>query len=541
MKELLAQNAIMNIPRLLGMVDRNKYSKTYGCFDRMFWNHKKSDFPSGMYQLGTLPLALIYKHRFPGNVWHGKERVKELSLAGIDYLEKCSHKDGTADEFYPFERALGATAFSLYAGTEAYLLLDADDPEQEDFFIKRADWMAKNSEPSVIANHQAGSAPALFNVYKITGNKKYLRAAQDKMRQALSWYCNEGWFLEYEGCDPGYLTFTLDFIAKFYKQTGDKKLIPCMKKTVEFCSYFMHPDNSYAGEYGSRNTGHYLPHGFEIAGKLFPLALQMNDRFLEGLKQGKNEFMEDDVYFFYNMNNYLQTYLDFNDKRPGRWEHKKDFKKYFPQAKIFVMKQGDTFAVISLAKGGVAKVFKGNKLVFNDAGLIGTLSDGRAVTSQIIDDQKPSVNLNKGTLKVTGHFNFTKNEVMKPSKQILFRLGTTTLGRSWKGGQFIKDVLIKRLITQKKRAPILYTREFDLSGATREKQRKHPCGITVTDKITIEDDSEFDHLEAGAGYSCIMVPSSRYYQESVLDTWTDLKDSICPLNTEKQVTIKRNV
>ena len=295
MKELLAQTSMENIPRLLGLIDRNKYSTTYGCFDRMFWNHKKSDFPSGMYQLGTLPLAIIYKHKLPGNRWYKKERVKELCQAGISYMEKCSHKDGTTDEFYPFERALGATAFTLYTGTEAYLILGEKDSQQEDFFIKRADWIAKNSEPSVIANHQAGSALALINVFKITGKKKYLHAAKNKIKQALSWYCDEGWFLEYEGCDPGYLTFTIDFLAKYYQKTGDESLIPVLKKSIEFCSYFMHPDNSYAGEYGSRNTAHYLPHGFEILGKRIPLALQMNDRFLEGLKTGKNEYMEDDV------------------------------------------------------------------------------------------------------------------------------------------------------------------------------------------------------------------------------------------------------
>ena len=51
-------------------------------------------------------------------------------------------------------------------------------------------------------------------------------------------------------------------------------------KAVEFAWYFMHPDGSYGGEYGSRNTYHFYPHGFELMAPHTEKAGQIADRFL---------------------------------------------------------------------------------------------------------------------------------------------------------------------------------------------------------------------------------------------------------------------
>lgn len=315
MREIYSDIALPKIPRLLGLVDRNKYSSTYGCFDRNYWHYKTSDFPSGMYQVGVLPLALVYCHKFPWNIFYKKRRIKEICIAGMKFMEKSSHRDGSCDEFYPYERALGATAISLYAATESYMLLGLKDTDIENFFRKRGDWILKNEEPGKISNHQAAAAMALLNVYKITGDGKYLAGSEKKIKRILAWQSKEGWFLEYEGCDPGYVTLTIDFLAKYYQKTRDADVLPALKKAVEFCSYFIHPDGSYGGEYGSRSTYHFIPHGFELLEKDIPGAAQIADKWLRGVKSNKQEFIEDDRYFVYNMANNLQAYLDYSKDR----------------------------------------------------------------------------------------------------------------------------------------------------------------------------------------------------------------------------------
>ena len=45
-RDLFAQEALAQIPKILTLGDRNPHSPTYGCFDRNFWHYKIIDFPS---------------------------------------------------------------------------------------------------------------------------------------------------------------------------------------------------------------------------------------------------------------------------------------------------------------------------------------------------------------------------------------------------------------------------------------------------------------------------------------------------------------
>src|SRR6478672_10922776 len=110
-----SDEALRYLPRLLMMVDRNRYSPTYGSFDRSYWHYRTMDFPCGMYQEFCLPLAMAYAHDFPDNPYYQKERVRELALAGVDFGMRSAHRDGTCDDYFPYERALGALVFSLNA------------------------------------------------------------------------------------------------------------------------------------------------------------------------------------------------------------------------------------------------------------------------------------------------------------------------------------------------------------------------------------------------------------------------------------------
>lgn len=524
-RELYTKWVLNRVPSLLSLIDRNKFSPTYGCFDRNYWHYKIIDFPNGMVQAGSLAFALLYKYNFTNNTFYKNERMKELCFAAIAFAEKSSNKDGSCDEFYPYERALGATAFSLYACTESYLILEMDNENFERFFMKRGDWILENDEPGEMANHHAGAALALVNVYMISKKEKYLKGAQKKIKQTLQWMSEEGWFREYEGCDPGYLTFAIDFLAKYYKKTGDKKLLTPLEKAIKFSSYFIHPDGSYGGEYGSRNTYHFQPHGYEILGKQFPLATQIADKFLEGLRNNKTEFMDDYRYLFYYMNNYLQAYLDFNTEREGKIQRTQNFEKHFPEAKMYITKKDEYYVIISLAKGGVVKIFKGNKNIYSDCGLIGLLDNNKLITSQTIDEH--SIEVDK-EIKISGYFGSVNTELMSTSKLILFRCALSTLGKSNKLGNAFKNFLTKRLILGSKREKITFERSFNF-----EKD------IIIIDKIKILGKRKFKTLAIGSDPTLIHVPTSRYFQESVLNEWIDLKEYIPALNKNREIEIKR--
>jgi len=212
--------ALMYLPRLLQMVDRNPYSPTYGSFDRSFWHYRTMDFPCGMYQEFCLPLALAYAHPFPDNPFHRVERVRELALAGVDYARRSCHRDGSCDDYFPYERALGALVFSLNAMTETCLVLKESRPEWLEFFSRRAGFLAAHNETGRLTNHQALAALALYNTFLLTGEERFKTASNQYLQIVKDWFVpDEGWFYEYEGADPGYQSCTVAFLARLYKKS----------------------------------------------------------------------------------------------------------------------------------------------------------------------------------------------------------------------------------------------------------------------------------------------------------------------------------
>ncbi|NEQ32763.1 MAG: hypothetical protein F6K04_17455, partial [Leptolyngbya sp. SIO4C5] len=154
-RDLFAQAALAQIPKILTLQDRNPHSPTYGCFDRNFWQYKIIDFPSGMSQEFVWPLALAYDTNSPDNPFYQEPKLRDWVEAGIVYAARSAHADGSCDDYFPFERASGAAAFSLLACLESYQLMGLENSIALKFFEKRADWLAHHLESGRLTNHQA--------------------------------------------------------------------------------------------------------------------------------------------------------------------------------------------------------------------------------------------------------------------------------------------------------------------------------------------------------------------------------------------------
>ena len=269
-RDALAHNALQQIPIILTLLDRNHHSPTYGCFDRNYWHYRIIDFPSGMAQEFVLPLALAYSLDIPGNPYYQKVSIKEWVEVGILYAASSAHADGSCDDYFPFERAGGAAAFSLLACLDAYRIVELDNPEALAFFENRADWLAAHQESGRLSNHQALIALCLELTGQALGSARWKNSATDRLSQVLSWQTDEGWFWEYEGCDPGYLTLTISILARIDQINPSPQLTKALTAAVKFAAHFIHPDGSFGGEYGSRNTYNFFPHGLELVGRTIP-------------------------------------------------------------------------------------------------------------------------------------------------------------------------------------------------------------------------------------------------------------------------------
>src|SRR5260221_5477029 len=314
-RRLFARDALAQIPKILTLQDRNAHSPTYGCFDRNLWHYKIIDFPRGVAAGFVWPLALAHALPIGGNSYFHQPAIKQWAEAGMIYAARSAHADGSCDDYFPFEKAAGAAAFSLLAGIESYALLKLNNKELLDFFARRADWLARHHESGRLTNHQALIVLCLEKVARLFESNRWDKLKAKRLKRVLDWQNEEGWFQEYEGCDPGYHTLTIGLLAQLHELAPNDALKAALERAIHFAAHFVHPDGSFGGEYTSRNTYNYFPHGFEIAGQWFAEAPGLNDQFARGLARGLGACYADDHILGHHAWSYLLAWQHWHARR----------------------------------------------------------------------------------------------------------------------------------------------------------------------------------------------------------------------------------
>lgn len=543
-RDVYAQKAMAQIPRLLSLQDRNPLSPTYGCFHRDYWLYKTSDFPDAVRQFGVHALALVYKHDFPGNIYQGQTKVRDWTIAGLDFWARIQHQDGSFDEFYPYERGwVGPTAFTAYTAAAACRLLRDEMPPDVEARVLGAIGQAARfiaageSEEDHLANHHAMACLAVWKAYELLGDPDLKRGYQARWEEFLRYHNpDEGWSREYDGVDPGYLSATVSFLSKIYQSHPDPDIFQVLRQSVEFCSYFAYPNGFYAGSLGSRNTLHFYPHGFEVLAGEVPLAGAVAEKMLGALAEGKlvpPEIMSD-RYVFYRVPEFLLAYLD-HTPRPAELPplpyEREPFTRYFPQSRVFVANRPRHYVIANLAKGGVVKVFdrRDGRLTHNDCGLIGRLTDDRVVTSQWVDPNYECQGGEQGW-EVNGHLHVVpSHKVFTPFKNLLFRGALVALGWSSRFSHLLKGNIRKTLMLGQRPVSIRFSRRLGVSDET----------ITLTDEIRLDGDARLAAFSIGDEFFVRYVPQSRFFQSQELEVSpaafsVDLADS---LNRHRKVKV----
>ncbi len=523
-RAIYSESALRSLPRLLSLLDRNPLSPTYGCFHRDYWLYKTSDFPDAVRQFGVHALALVYAHDFPKNIYRANENIRNWAIAGVQFWAGIQHADGSFDEFYPYERGwVGPTAFTTYTSAESLRILCGEmRPEQiqrvEKALRRAANFIAHGeAEKDHLANHHAMAFLAVSTVADILADENLRTAATKLWNRFLAYQNSEGWCLEYDGADPGYLSATVSFLAKVYQVQPTPELRKVLADAVEFCSYFVYPDGSYAGVLGSRNTLHFYPHGFEILSAELPMAASVADRMARGLADGQlvPPHSMSDRYVHYRVPEFL---LAARDARPRPSPlpllpyQRTDQRTYFPRAGIAVARHGTAYTVANLAKGGVLASFNtttGTRLR-TDTGWLGELANGQLVTSQWVSTE--NVQRVEGTTwSVRGNLRAVPStKLLTLEKNILFRLALAVLGRFPPAAHWLKGNIRRTLILRSR--PIACTYE-----------RRIACmehALEITDELTPTGPLTFRRLLLGGDMAIRYVPQSRFFQQYELQTTT---------------------
>ena len=523
LRDVYAQKALQQIPRILSNQDRTPTSPTYGCFHRDYWLDKTSDFPDAVRQFAVHALALAYKYEMPGNIYYGSEKVRDWTVAGLSFWADIQHNDGSFDEFYPFERGwVGPTAFTTYTSIEALNVLGDEVPQAVREKVvsavrKAAHFIAKGeSEEDHLANHHAMACLAVWKSYELLGDEALKAGFEKVWNDFLSYHTDEGWSVEYDGIDPGYLSATVSFLAKIYQTNPDPRLLKVMNASVEKCSYFAYPNGFYAGSMGSRNTLHFYCHGFEVMAHQIPLAGAVAEHLLEGLAEDKLVPPEiiSDRYLVYRVPEFLLAYLDYAEKKdlPELPFEREPFTTYFPGCRVYVKNAPAYYAVANLAKGGVLKVFdrsgengKG-ELALNDCGFIGTSAQGKTFTSQWIDPSFEVQQDEKG-FQISGNAQWVpSHKVFNLTKNLAFRGVLLVTGWSPKLAHLLKGQIRKTLMLGQRPAPLAFQRRVTLAEDS----------VRLEDTLTLTGDIEVTSLSLGDEFFVRYVPQSRYFQSQEL-------------------------
>lgn len=376
--DIYKKTVLERFPEILSCLDRNENSFSFGCFDRNFWHYKIVDMASARLQEGILILALAYLDR--ETAFFQRKLIEKWIKAAFKFWLKIQKKDGSFDEWYPEEKSFVATAFSSYAVSEALLLL-SDIEEKEKLVMglkKAADWLL-NKRDNLAINQNAGSLAAFYNIFLLTKEEKYLEECRDLVNFLENRQSAEGWFSEYGGADTGYLSLSLDYLAKYYLKSKDEKVFPILEKGLFFLSNFIHPDGSSGGVYGSRNTAYLIPSGIEILAKFFPMAEAISKVLRKSIENNSIVSIKnlDSRYLIQNGYTYLEASRFLNSRQDGGgselFSSASYGEKYFSQAGIFIKSTPDFYFVTNCNKGGVFYFYdrKAERGIYNGGLLLG--------------------------------------------------------------------------------------------------------------------------------------------------------------------------
>lgn len=498
---------------ILGLLDREAFSRTRGCLDRTYWAWKFTDFPGARFQEGLCVLSYLYAVGVPDNPFYRQPRLLEWIEAGFDFWVGIQRRSGDFDEAYPYERSLAATAFSSHYLSEAWRLIEDDmDPAVsarfKDALARAGYWLTQNDEThGFLSNHLAAAGTALYHAYEICGDDRFLKRSEHFIGKILDHQSAEGWYDEYGGADPGYQTHGSYYLARYWELSGRDDLRESLDRSFKFLAHFIHPDGSLGGEYTSRNTQTYYPAAFEMMAPVSGSAAWIAQHQLPAVhKLTAAGLGSVDAYnLFPLINNYVFAHraVTRDDRQTSDIEAPSSARRiHFPEAGLLKEQRRGYIAYVGLDKGGVVKAFdkKTGALIYNDSGYIGQLRNGKWLSSQWIDKERP-VELDENAVKVSGQFFQIKKMVMKPTTFLGFRLFSLTAGRIRFLSYWLKSVLVKVLIYKKRTLDLGIERSIAFADD----------GFVVTDQLRGSIGDQIDRLEWRDIFTTIHMGSSRYF------------------------------
>jgi hypothetical protein len=451
-------------------------------------------------QQSSLTLALLYVLPLQGSPYCGNPQMRAWAVAGLRFWAGRQHRDGSFDEYYPFEHGYIPTSFSLYAAAETCRVLELADDAVVAACLRASKYLGRTAERQAV-NQEAAAIPGLYATHLLTGDQGVKNALENKLDRFFALQSAEGWFAEYGGADLGYLSTTLDFLAEYWRMSDDSRAFDACVGILEFAQYFIHQDGSAGGQYGSRNTEYFLLSGLSALVGASPVAVAMLQKLRQQWGAPASAYAAfDDRYLCHNMlHSLLRAIRNLPEAMaavaalPCHTEHL----RYFPEAGLLSLGQGTSHLICGLKKGGVIRLFSDGREVFRDFGYRLQRGPGKTAATNWLNDEL-DVRHEEGVFEVSGHLTEVPQQLVTPWRHMGLRLAARLLGRR------LIPSLKKRLIFVDRRSEAHFVRKIHTGREALE----------IEDRIHIGDTG--GRLYPACKFSLRHVASSKYYQADEL-------------------------
>lgn len=466
--------ALKEVPRLLGQLNRNPSSRSYGSFDRAYWHYRTNDISCARYQEAVYTLTLLYFSEFEGNIYYKDKKVLEWIRAALRFTTTIERANGSFDEWYVNEGSYVATAFVTSALGQTLLLFREHGVrlDEEDAVLKLLSNSARfliDSREETVLNQVSGAIFGISCAGYLLGKEEFKSSAASLLTQFLSKQDGDGWWSEYGGPDIGYLTLTVSYLDKYKRLTGDEKVQGAIDKARDFIIQFVNPDFTAGGEYMARNTEYLIPSGtLPYMGAIQPSHL-------------------DDRYLSYILYNWIETGVR-NDPQPIKII---SGESYFSSSGLLRVRSSKYFLTTNGYKGGSFRIYMDGKAYYDSGLEINGFSSG-------ILDRNNLVSFVSGRLESTGVLKKIKEPLLDTKLAIVFKTWQLLFGQVPFLQKTIKKFLRLKMISYSSGVGVRFTRNIKY---TKDK-------IKVTDTIydkVLEDDIIF-----GVKSAYNAVPSSKY-------------------------------
>ena len=441
---------------LLNQVDRDPHSRTRGCCDRRYWAWKLVDFPDATLQRAVQPLAYAVS-RGSGSFPIPDAAVVDTVRSALVYLGTIQHRDGSFDQAYPHEHSVAGTAFILDSAIAAMPVVEpACDAASRaailQMFERAAGFLCRQDEThGAIGNHVAGSILALVRAEQLMTRAEYGARADALLDVLLASQSDEGWFPEYGGCDPGYMSLCVYYLAQVQRVRPRATLAAALERAVVFLSHFVHPDGTFGGVYGSRRTAVYYPGGIALLGATLPMAARMTRRMLASAEARRlvgpgHPDVGNAVPVLANYQLAIDAASRMVDDTGVRLPYEAGESADFPNAGLYLRASSSMWTIVGASNGGTVAVWDrvtGGRL-HDDGGWMAEAGERRWTTQVTAPAVK--VSADRVSVALTVPFRVTAQRVPSVLPFVALRLASFAL--QWPSiGERVKALMVRVLMT----------------------------------------------------------------------------------------------